>query len=89
MRILAVPGSLRAGSSNLALLRAAAAVAPDGMEWVFYDGVGTLPHFNPDLDTTPPPAAVDALRAARETATHDRTTSDSPTRSRRGTGPRH
>jgi NAD(P)H-dependent FMN reductase len=58
MRILAVSGSLRAGSSNLALLRAAAAIAPDGMDVVFYDGVGTLPHFNPDLDgegAVPPP----------------------------------
>jgi NAD(P)H-dependent FMN reductase len=64
MRILAVSGSLRAGSSNLALLRAAAAVAPEGMELVLYEGVGTLPHFNPDLDGEGaiPPPAVQHLR---------------------------
>jgi chromate reductase, NAD(P)H dehydrogenase (quinone) len=58
LRILAISGSLRAGSSNLALLRAAAAVAPEGMEVIFYEEIGTLPHFNPDLDgegSVPPP----------------------------------
>ncbi len=69
MRILAVSGSLRAGSSNLALLRAAAAVAPEGMELVFYEGVGALPHFNPDLDgegAIPPPAVKHLRRVFGE-----------------------
>lgn len=58
IRIVAISGSLRTGSSNLALLRAAAAVAPEGTEIIFYEGMGTLPHFNPDLDgegAVPPP----------------------------------
>ena len=50
MRILAVSGSLRASSSNTELLRAVAALAPQGFEVVLYDGLGGLPHFNPDLD---------------------------------------
>jgi chromate reductase len=50
MRILAISGSLRASSSNAILLLAAAALAPDGMEVKLYEGLGTLPHFNPDLD---------------------------------------
>ncbi len=67
MRVLAVCGSLRAGSSNGALLAAAAAVAPPGVEVVLYDGLGALPPFNPDLDREADdprlPAAVRDLRA--------------------------
>ena len=50
MRILAISGSLRASSSNTALLQAAAALAPQDVEVVLYDGLGDLPHFTPDLD---------------------------------------
>jgi chromate reductase, NAD(P)H dehydrogenase (quinone) len=64
MRILAISGSLRATSSNTALLRAAARLAPAGTEVVLYDGLAALPHFNPDLDTDHPPATVVALRRA-------------------------
>ena len=58
--LLAVSGSLRAASANTALLRAAARLAPEGVELVLYGGLATLPHFNPDLDdldagTAPPP----------------------------------
>jgi chromate reductase len=60
VRILAISGSLSANSSNAALLRAAAALAPAGMEFDFYDeALGTLPLFNPDADgegaVAPPP----------------------------------
>lgn len=50
MRILAVCGSLKAGSGNLALLRAAAALVPPGVDVTFFDGLAALPHFNPDLE---------------------------------------
>lgn len=50
MQILAISGSLRAASSNTTLLRAAARLAPDGVDVVLYDGLGSLPHFSPDLD---------------------------------------
>lgn len=63
MRILAVSGSLRAVSSNTELLRAAALLAPAGMEVVEYTGLGTLPHFNPDLEAGALPAAAADLRA--------------------------
>jgi chromate reductase, NAD(P)H dehydrogenase (quinone) len=62
MRILAMSGSLRAKSSNTAVLTAAARLAPPGVEVVLYDGLAGLPHFNPDLDTDHPPAPVLALR---------------------------
>ena len=51
MRILAISGSLRAASHNTALLRAAAEVAPAGVEVVLYDGLDRLPHYNEDHDT--------------------------------------
>src|SRR5262245_26572655 len=50
MKVLAVSGSPRAGSSNAALLRAARGLAPDGMEIAVYDEIGALPMFTPDLD---------------------------------------
>jgi NAD(P)H-dependent FMN reductase len=51
-RLLAISGSLRAGSTNSATLRTAAALAPAGIEVETYDGMGRLPHFNPDDDPT-------------------------------------
>jgi len=62
MKIIAICGSLRAQSSNLALLRAASNL---GIDVQIYEGLASLPHFNPDDDVegaTPPPA-VAALRA--------------------------
>jgi NAD(P)H-dependent FMN reductase len=50
VNIVGISGSLRAGSSNAALLRAAAALAPAGMSIALYEDLGRLPHFNPDLD---------------------------------------
>jgi len=50
VRILAISGSLSAASSNTALLRAAARLAPEGVEVELYQGLDGLPHFNPDLD---------------------------------------
>jgi len=50
VKLLLVSGSLRGGSTNSATLRTAAALAPDGVEATIYDGMGRLPHFNPDDD---------------------------------------
>src|SRR5262245_12108706 len=63
MKVLAIAGSLRTTSSNAALLRAAARVAPAGTELAYYDGLAALPHFSPDLDVEPIPPPVAALRA--------------------------
>ena len=49
-RILAISGSLRARSSNTELLRAAFSVAEPFADIVFYNGIGDIPHFKPDLD---------------------------------------
>ena len=71
--ILAISGSLRARSSNTEALRAAARLTPVSASVTIFDGLGALPHFNPDLDgegAEPPPeirdfraqiAAADAL----------------------------
>jgi chromate reductase, NAD(P)H dehydrogenase (quinone) len=49
-KLLLISGSLRDGSTNSATLRTAAALAPDGIAIETYDGMGRLPHFNPDDD---------------------------------------
>lgn len=66
-KLLLISGSLRAGSTNSATLRTAAALAPEGIETEIYDGMGRLPHFNPDDDPTDGVGLdpeVTALRAA-------------------------
>ncbi len=63
MNVLALSGSLRAASENTRLLRAAAHLAPRGIEVTVYGGLGDLPLFNPDIEF-PGPAAVAALRNA-------------------------
>ncbi|MGZ6140460.1 MAG: NADPH-dependent FMN reductase, partial [Myxococcaceae bacterium] len=63
MRILGISGSLRAESSNARLLRAAAGLVPPGVALVTFQGLGDLPHFNPDLDGDLPPEPVGAFRA--------------------------
>jgi len=68
MRILALSGSLRAASSNTAVLRLAARIAPATVHVELYDGLDQLPYFNPDLDRALDdpalPRAVRKLRAA-------------------------
>lgn len=68
MRVLAISGSLRAASANTALLQAAAALAPAGVRVEFYDGIGALPHFNPDADVEPALPAVARWREALRNA---------------------
>jgi chromate reductase len=70
-KLLLISGSLRGGSTNSATLRTAAALAPTGVEAKIYDGMGRLPHFNPDDDPADGvglDAEVAALRAALDGA---------------------
>jgi chromate reductase len=62
VRILAVSGSLRAGSFNSALARAAVELAPEGVDVELYEGLGALPPYDADADGDVTPAAVVALR---------------------------
>ena len=63
LKWLAISGSLRAASSNSALLQAAATLAPADVTVEIYDGMGALPHFNPDDDNEAVPTAVVDFRA--------------------------
>jgi chromate reductase len=61
--ILGISGSLRAGSLNTALLRAAQKHAPAGVTIDLYDGLAGLPYYDGDLDTEEAlPAQVRELR---------------------------
>ena len=62
MQILTICGSLRATSSNAAVLAAAERLTPPGVALSRYTGLAMLPHFNPDLDTDAPPSEVLELR---------------------------
>jgi chromate reductase, NAD(P)H dehydrogenase (quinone) len=62
IRLLTICGSLRASSSNAAVLEALARLAPQGVETARYAGLADLPQFNPDIDVDPPPPAVRSLR---------------------------
>ncbi|MBZ9737808.1 MULTISPECIES: NADPH-dependent FMN reductase [unclassified Mesorhizobium] len=48
LKILAISGSLRAASTNSALVAALALNAPEGCRVTVYDELGRLPIFNPD-----------------------------------------
>jgi chromate reductase, NAD(P)H dehydrogenase (quinone) len=64
MELLLICGSLRAGSTNAALLQTAQALARrDGHTAEVFDGLALLPHFNPDDDHEPLPPEVTRLRA--------------------------
>ncbi len=64
--LLLISGSARAGSTNVAALRTAAAVAGADVDCVVFRAIGALPLFNPDDDREGVPAdpRVTALRTA-------------------------
>jgi chromate reductase len=64
IRILGISGSLRGGSHNTSLLRAAAKTLPSGVELEVYDGLRDLPPYDADLDVEPAHEAVAHLRQA-------------------------
>ncbi|MFD7408135.1 NAD(P)H-dependent oxidoreductase [Streptomyces sp. NPDC059866] len=69
VRILALVGSLRAGSHNRQLAEAAVKVAPEGADVQLFEGLADIPFYNEDIDvegSVPAPAA--RLREAAATA---------------------
>ncbi|MER9329494.1 NAD(P)H-dependent oxidoreductase [Mesorhizobium sp. M0152] len=68
LNILAISGSLRAASTNSALVAALARNAPSRCRVTVYDGLGRLPIFNPDEEgeRTPlePAELIDAVTRA-------------------------
>ena len=63
VRVLAFAGSLRAGSLNRALLRAAVELAPPGLALEVFD-LAEVPLYNGDLEAVGDPPAVAALKVA-------------------------
>jgi chromate reductase len=66
MRILGLSGSLRRGSHNRKLLRAAGAALPPGAVLAEWDGLASLPAFDEDLEAAPPAAVTDFFAAISE-----------------------
>jgi chromate reductase len=63
LRVRGFAGSLRAGSYNRALLRAAQELAPDGMRIDIFD-LAEIPLYNGDVEAQGDPAPVAAFKAA-------------------------
>jgi chromate reductase len=66
MRILGIAGSVRRGSHNRRLLRAAGATLPPGVELVEWDGLAGLPIFDEDLEADAFPAVREYLAAVED-----------------------
>src|SRR6186713_3396286 len=64
MKVLAVSGSLRRDSHNTNLLRAAAELAGEDVDFELWDGLKAVPPYDEDDDVEPVAPAVARLRAA-------------------------
>ena len=62
--VCGIAGSLRQGSYNRALLRAAQELVPEGMEIRIFDRMAEIPPFNQDVEAQGDPEAVQALKQA-------------------------
>ncbi|MEU9390953.1 NAD(P)H-dependent oxidoreductase [Streptomyces sp. NPDC048324] len=67
VRILALVGSLRAGSTNRQLAEAAVKFAPEGADVEIFEGLSEIPFYNEDVDVEGSvPEAAARLRAAAQ-----------------------
>ena len=64
MRACGLAGSLRKGSYNRALLRAAITVAPSGLDIEVFERLDEIPLYNADVEAAGDPEPVAALKAA-------------------------
>ncbi|HMC49290.1 MAG TPA: NADPH-dependent FMN reductase [Solirubrobacterales bacterium] len=62
--MLGISGSLRSGSLNNALLRAAAERLPAGAELVEFERLGEIPPYDEDVELVATPAVIEELRQA-------------------------
>jgi NAD(P)H-dependent FMN reductase len=60
--ILAISGSLRVRSTNLTIIEAIAEMFADEIKVTIYDGLASLPHFNPDLEKGVPVPEIEDFR---------------------------
>jgi chromate reductase len=63
-KVLAISGSLRRGSYNSALLRAAKELAPSGMHIEIYEGLREIPPYDNDVHQGGDPSLIRALKAS-------------------------
>ena len=63
MRILGLSGSLRAASSNTAVLQGMLTLDLPNLEFELFSQLSELSHFNPDLDVEPEPSPVQNFRS--------------------------
>jgi chromate reductase, NAD(P)H dehydrogenase (quinone) len=63
MRVLGISGSLRAGSHNTELLRAAADLLPPGVQLEVYQGLAAIPPYSEDSEGAPPESLVELKEA--------------------------
>lgn len=63
IRVLAVSGSLRRVSANTALVEAVARLAPPHVDVRIFRELPSIPPFNPDLDSEPPPDPIGRFRS--------------------------
>ena len=66
MKILGISGSLRPGSYNTQLLRAAADLLPPGAELQIFDGLRDVPAYVQGEEESPPPGVRRLKRALRD-----------------------
>ena len=64
MRVFGLAGSLRKGSYNRALLRAAVRLAPEELQILVFDRLREIPPYNADVEAEGDPAAVVEFKAA-------------------------
>lgn len=64
IKVFGLAGSLRKGSFNRALLRAAVEIAPKGVEIQIFERLGEIPPFNADVEAAGDPEPVAALKSA-------------------------
>jgi chromate reductase len=62
LNIIAISGSLRPHSSNMAILKNIGPLFPAEVTFSFYHGLADLPHFNPEIDNAGTPASVNEFR---------------------------
>ena len=67
-KILAISGSTRTNSVNLHILQAIADIYQADADWIIFNEIDQLPHFNPDLDKAPFPEPVIRFRKLIEEA---------------------
>lgn len=61
-KIVAIPGSVRKPSSVHLLIDAIAKCYPTALDWIIFEDIGNLPHFNTDFNTEQVPPVVTAMR---------------------------